>query len=82
MGGASLFTDSGLATIANVSTRPEHQKEGIATLLSLWSLHSARNEGYKVASLSASCEGTPVYTKLGFQEIGKSPVYIIPPEKP
>jgi GNAT superfamily N-acetyltransferase len=52
-----------------VTTLPEARGKGISTAVSLASLLSARERGYKVAVLTSTDMGYPIYMKLGFKEI-------------
>jgi predicted acetyltransferase len=48
---------------------PEARGKGVGTAISWFSLLSARNRGYKVAVLTSTDMGYPIYRKLGFEDI-------------
>ena len=76
VGATSMITAAGVASVANVATDINYRGKGIGSALTLWPLHIAHQNGYKVAGLSASEDGVPVYTKLGFQRLVKNAVYL------
>ena len=76
VGATSLITAAGVCSVANVATETDYRKRGIGSILTLWSLKVAEQQGYKVACLSASPDGEPVYEKLGFEKFQKNEVYL------
>ncbi len=80
VGATSLITAAGVASVANVATDKAYRQRGIGSLLNFWPLKVAEQCGYKVACLSASPGGVPVYAKLGFEELATSSAYLWMPQ--
>lgn len=55
--------------LESLYTHPKHQRRGFAKLLLQWGINEADRLGLD-AYLEATAEGTPVYEKQGFKEIG------------
>jgi GNAT superfamily N-acetyltransferase len=64
-----IFYGRRVARLNFVSTMPEARGKGVGTAISWFSLLSARNRGYKVAVLTSTDMGYPIYRKLGFEDI-------------
>jgi len=73
---SSLFTGSGVASIASVATLPHVRHRGIGTAVSLLPLRQARNSGFRIATLCASDAGEPVYGRMGFREFCRMGMYL------
>jgi GNAT superfamily N-acetyltransferase len=73
---SQIFYGRRVARLNFVSTMPEARGKGIGTAISLSSLLSARDRGYKVAVLTSTDMGYPIYRKLGFKEICNFDYYI------
>lgn len=58
------------ACVTAVATRPEHQGAGLSAAILGRLLVDARERGIRTASLQASKLGAPVYTRLGFRDVG------------
>ena len=56
--------------VTGVATRPEHQGSGLSGAILGRLLVQARERGIRTASLQASKLGAPVYTRLGFRDVG------------
>lgn len=67
---AEIFLGGGVAYLGGVSTLPRYRRQGIGGAITLAALGSARQQGYRIALLTASPMGAPVYHRLGFQERG------------
>ncbi|GLV60432.1 GNAT family acetyltransferase [Dictyobacter sp. S3.2.2.5] len=70
------FYDGCVAAIHYVVTLPEHRRQGIGTAMTLLAAREARARGYRVAVLTASPSGHPVYRRLGFREYGAFNTYV------
>ena len=62
-----LFYASGVVSVHHVATVHEARRMGIGTALTVHALREARSQGYRVAVLTATPEGFPVYQKIGFR---------------
>ena len=76
VGATSLITAAGVCSVGSVATVADYRKRGIGSVLTLWPLKVAELLGYRVACLSASPDGEPVYEKLGFEKFQKNEVYL------
>lgn len=56
--------------LLELATHPSYQRKGIGSQLVNYGLERAERDGKKVY-LSAAPKGVPVYTKLGFGEVGR-----------
>ena len=80
VGATTLITAAGVASVANVATDKDYRRQGIGRTLTFCPLKAAQQGGYKVACLSASPAGEPVYARLGFKRLGKNAAYLwMPP---
>lgn len=77
---AEIFLSSGVAYLGGVSTLPQHRRQGIGAAITLAALRVARQQGYRIALLTASPMGAPVYHRLGFQERGTYSKYVWHPD--
>ncbi|GCE07050.1 GNAT family N-acetyltransferase [Dictyobacter aurantiacus] len=73
------FYDGHVAAIHYVVTLPEHRRQGIGSAMTLRAAHEAWARGYRVAVLTASPSGRPVYQRLGFREYGAFNTYVWQP---
>lgn len=64
---ASLFLGTEEAGIYLVGTLPEHQRNGLARMLTLHAVAEAIDDGYDLLVLQATPEGHRLYRRLGFQ---------------
>jgi GNAT superfamily N-acetyltransferase len=63
-----LFFAAGVAYIGRVVTVHAARRQGICTAMTMRALRIAREEGYRIAVLTASPMGISIYRRLGFQE--------------
>jgi ribosomal protein S18 acetylase RimI-like enzyme len=79
---SAVFVGAGVAGIECVSTLPDYRRQGIGAAMTLAALREARKQGYRVAVLTASPMGEPVYRRIGFQNAGTFSTYVWhPPER-
>jgi GNAT superfamily N-acetyltransferase len=68
---SALTTTIGdVAGIYSVVTLPEARGKGIGTAVTLAVLHDARSRGARMGVLESADMGFPVYTRLGFRNVG------------
>jgi GNAT superfamily N-acetyltransferase len=65
-----------------VATRPDRQRQGLATRLSAHLIDWAKARGCSTVALDASDNGRPVYEHLGFQAVGDTSSMIAPGSLP
>jgi len=58
------------APVTAVATLPEHRRKGLAGGIVTELLESARRRGRRTGTLQASRAGAPVYSRLGFADVG------------
>jgi GNAT superfamily N-acetyltransferase len=63
-------SEDGDCGVSAVATLPAAQGEGIATRLLTVALDAARRRGAITTTLQASTRGKPVYTRLGYRDLG------------
>ena len=61
-----------------VATRPDRQRQGLATRLSTHLVDWAKDRGCATVALDANDNGRPVYGSLGFQAVGETLAMIAP----
>jgi GNAT superfamily N-acetyltransferase len=71
----------GVAGLYGVATVAGGRRRGIASALTLASLHAARDAGYTLAVLRASELGFPVYQRMGFREYCRIPQHVWLPSR-
>jgi ribosomal protein S18 acetylase RimI-like enzyme len=59
------------ALIAAVSTVPAFRRRGIGTAMTHHALEAAASDGARDAYLDATDAGLGIYTRLGFQQLGR-----------
>ena len=62
--------DQGDCGIYLVGTLPQARGRGLATKLMTVALEEGRAAGCKTASLQSTAMGKPIYTRLGFRDLG------------
>ena len=62
-----LFYAAGVVSVHHVATLQEVRGIGIGTALTFHALREARNLGYRVAVLTATPDGLPIYKRIGFR---------------
>jgi GNAT superfamily N-acetyltransferase len=70
-----LFYAAGVVSVQHVATLYEARNQGIATALTVHALHQAREAGYRVAVLTSTPEGLPVYRRIGFRTLATFQTY-------
>jgi ribosomal protein S18 acetylase RimI-like enzyme len=76
---AGVMMTGGVAGIYWVGTPPAHRRLGLGTAVTAAALRDAYAEGYRIACLTASPLGRPIYAKLGFKEYAEFHTYRWPP---
>jgi GNAT superfamily N-acetyltransferase len=79
--GADLYSDGTIAQIEDVATMPDHRGRGYATAIVLRALEEARHAGHELTFLIADADDWPkeLYTKLGFDPVGRKFAFVKPP---
>lgn len=75
-----VFYDGNVAAIHDVVTLPEVRGQGIGGAMTLMAAQAAREQGYRVAVLTASPFGINIYRRLGFREYCMFGTYAWSPE--
>jgi GNAT superfamily N-acetyltransferase len=65
---AALLFGGGVAAIEDVVTLPGRRRQGIGAAITLAAARAARDQGYRVAVLTASPMGITIYRRLGFRD--------------
>jgi ribosomal protein S18 acetylase RimI-like enzyme len=79
---SGLMLGGGLAGIYNVATAPEVRRRGLGAALTATAIAEGRERGYEVAALGSSELGYGVYRRMGFEEIGRDRVWMLPRATP
>jgi GNAT superfamily N-acetyltransferase len=66
-----IFEHEGDACVQLVGTIPEARGRGLASRLLLRALADARERGCRTTTLQATRAGHPVYTRLGYRDLGR-----------
>jgi len=72
-----VYLKEGTAGIYFVTTLVEKRRQGIGLILTQATLHFARSQGARFATLQSSPEGLHVYERAGFREFGQVDVYAL-----
>jgi len=78
---AGLMLGGGLAGVYNVAVAPKARRRGIGAALTAAAIAEGRDRGYQVAVLGASELGYGVYRRMGFEEICRDRVWMLPRSK-
>lgn len=71
-----LFLADGVAGIYCVATLPEARGQGLGAHATAEPLRIARRLGYRVGVLQSSESGHGVYRRLGFEDVGRIPLFV------
>jgi GNAT superfamily N-acetyltransferase len=66
-----IFDHDGDASVELVGTIPEARGRGLASRLLLRALAEARERGCTISTLQATKAGYPVYSRLGYRDLGR-----------
>lgn len=77
---SEVFFNGGVALIGGINTAAEYRRQRIGTSITLKALQTARQQGYRVAVLTASPMGINIYRRFGFQEYGTFSTYLWHPQ--
>jgi len=75
---SGLMVGGGVAGVYNVATAPDARRRGIGAALTATAIAEGRGRGYQVAVLGASKMGYGVYRRMGFAEVCRHCVYLLP----
>ena len=77
-----LYLESGTAQVEDVATAERFRKRGLATAVVLQAMAAARAAGAEFVFLIADSDDWPreMYARLGFEEVGKTHEFLIPPD--
>jgi len=75
-----LFYSAGIVSVHHVATRSEAQRLGIGKALLVHALREARGRGYRVAVLTSTLAGLPLYRRIGFHPYATFSGYSFLPE--
>jgi ribosomal protein S18 acetylase RimI-like enzyme len=75
---SGLMLGGGVAGIYNVATAPDVRRRGIGAALTAAAVAEGRERGCEVAVLGASELGYGVYERMGFAEVCRDIVYMLP----
>jgi ribosomal protein S18 acetylase RimI-like enzyme len=78
---STLLLAGGIACMWDVSTVPEHRRNGYGACLTRAGLDDARRRGYRYASLNSSSAGYAMYRSLGFNIEVEIPEYHWTPQR-
>lgn len=76
VGTSTVFYNSGIAGIYNITVLPEARNMFIGHDMTITALSRAKKDSYKYAALQATELGSHVYKKIGFQSYGEAKAYI------
>lgn len=63
----AIFCAAGVAAVHHIVTQGDARRQGIGAAMTYHILRQARDAGYRVAVLTASPQGFPIYQRLGFR---------------
>ena len=77
-----LFLEGGIAQVEDVATVERFRKRGLATAVVLEAVAAARAAGAEFVFLIADADDWPkeMYARLGFEEVGRTYEFMIPPD--
>jgi GNAT superfamily N-acetyltransferase len=77
-----LYYAAGIVSVQHVATLSEARRCGFATALIVHALREAYAQGYRIAGLTATPAGLPVYQRIGFQTYATFRSYSGQPDRP
>jgi ribosomal protein S18 acetylase RimI-like enzyme len=78
VGTCTLSLCAEVAGLYYIATDPEYQRRGIATALTLEALRITRESGRRIAVLTATSPGEPVYRNIGFETVANYRLFGFP----
>jgi GNAT superfamily N-acetyltransferase len=75
VGTASIFVGGGVAQLYQVYTAPRARGRGVGTAMTVAALEGARALDYRVAVLTATPMGLPIYERVGFRPMVTDRIY-------
>jgi len=74
----SLFLEQGVAGFYSLATTPEFRRRGVGAAMMGAALRAAREWSVGLATLQATAQGEPLYTRMGFERVGEYRLFTLP----
>ena len=72
---------AGVAFIGWIGTRPEHRRQGLATVATRAAIHAGFEQGATMAAALSPVPAVHFFTPMGFEEVGRYREYVFPPPR-